>query len=442
MESEGETGMRLLGISLGVVGIIAVGVAPTMAGGIDNRTNWSAEYIRTLNRNAATDSADIAAYNPAGIMKMDNGAYVNLSAQSVGKTYTNNVNGTDLESDEPSFVPGLFGIYKKDKWGAYGAVTVVCGGGKVKFKNGNATTQIGGWSLINMINAGAGAILYDTIKNEYNKAESYYIGYTVGGAYAINDMISVSLGARYVDAEKELQATLQVQPSALGAGLGQTDRTAVLNVEDTATGWGGIIGVDIAPTENLLIGLRYETSTHLKFKYKVKQDTVTGLPSGLGAAQGYINGVKHRRDLPALLGLGVSHQCTPKLRAEADLTYYFDEKADWGGAENNVGNGYDVGLALEYIFNDRIKGSVGYMYTDVDQPAQYKLPENPALGASTVGAGIVYTPKPAFDLNLSVGKVFYENASYTDVSSGTPLLIEYKKDIIFLAFGIQYKFDL
>jgi hypothetical protein len=41
-------------------------VSAVYAGAIDNKTNWSAEYIRTLNRNAATDYADIAAYNPAG----------------------------------------------------------------------------------------------------------------------------------------------------------------------------------------------------------------------------------------------------------------------------------------------------------------------------------------------------------------------------------------
>ena len=44
-------------------------VSSAVAGAIDNKTNWSAEYIRTLNRNAATDFADIAAYNPAGTVK-------------------------------------------------------------------------------------------------------------------------------------------------------------------------------------------------------------------------------------------------------------------------------------------------------------------------------------------------------------------------------------
>jgi long-chain fatty acid transport protein len=420
--------MRLSGISLGVAGIIAVGVVPALAGGIDNRTNWSAEYIRTLNRNAATDSADIAAYNPAGIMKMDNGAYVNMSAQYVDKKYTNNVNGTDLESDEPSIVPGLFGIYKKDKWATYGAVTVVAGGGKVEFKDGNARTNIAGQSLIN----GVGALT--TISNQSVNAESYYIGYTLGGAFSVNDFISLSLAARYIDATNEFKGALTVTGLATSSHYSE--------YKQTADGWGAIIGANLRPTDKLNIGIRYETQTHLEFTYDVKADTPGIIGTGLLKRQGINDGDKVRRDLPALLGLGISHQCTPKLRAEVDLTYYFNENANWNGAENNAGNGYDVGLALEYIFNDKIKGSVGYMYTDVDQDAQYKTPENPALGASTVGAGIVYTPRPALDLNFSVGKVFYEDASYTDITSGTALNIEYKKDIIFLAFGIQYKFDL
>ena len=421
--------MRVLGISLGVVCIVAAGVTPVTAGGIDNRTNWSAEYIRTLNRNAAIDSADIAAYNPAGIMKMANGAYVNLSAQYVAKTYTNNVNGTDLESDEPSIVPGLFGIYKKDKWATYAAVTINSGGGRVKFNNGDARTRIAGSTVIN-------SGIATSIIEEKVKGKSYYIGYTVGGAYAINEVVSVSLAARYIDATLKLDGTL-----SLSGGLSPTYDA---EYEKTAGGWGAIIGIDLAPTDRLNIGMRYETVTKLNFKYKVT-DLVSPafLPPLLANNNPPItDGMKERRDLPALLGLGISHQCTPKLRAEANLTYYFDENADWNGDENNVGNGYDVGLAIEYIFNDRIKGSVGYLYTDVDQAAQYKLPENPALGASTVGAGIVYTPKPAIDLNFSVAKVFYEDASYTDVTSGTPLAIEYKKDIIFLALGAQYKFDL
>ena len=60
-------------------------VSAAYAGAIDNKTNWSAEYIRTLNRNAATDYADIAAYNPAGTVKLQDGFILNGSLQYLGK---------------------------------------------------------------------------------------------------------------------------------------------------------------------------------------------------------------------------------------------------------------------------------------------------------------------------------------------------------------------
>ena len=84
--------------------------ATVFAGAVDNKTNWSAEYIRTLNRNAATDYADIAAYNPAGTVKLDEGFIINGSGQFLAKDYEEyHCNGTSYESDEPSIIPGVFG---------------------------------------------------------------------------------------------------------------------------------------------------------------------------------------------------------------------------------------------------------------------------------------------------------------------------------------------
>ena len=62
-----------------VVGVILlmVGLASSLqAGGIINKQNLSADYMRTLNRNAATDMADAAVYNPAGTAMMQDGLYL------------------------------------------------------------------------------------------------------------------------------------------------------------------------------------------------------------------------------------------------------------------------------------------------------------------------------------------------------------------------------
>ena len=128
--------MKKFIVFLVAVGLVLYGASPLFAGGADNKTNWSAEYIRTLNRNAATDSADIVMYNPAGISKMGDGFYFNLSFQYLFKDYNNKINGADFDQDEPSIIPGLFSIYKKDRWSGYFGVSNVVGGGKVAGRRG------------------------------------------------------------------------------------------------------------------------------------------------------------------------------------------------------------------------------------------------------------------------------------------------------------------
>ena len=87
--------------------------------------------MRTLNRHAATDYADIAVYNPAGIAKMaEDGVYVKLDAMYFDKDYSNRIPGFGkLDQDEPSIIPGFFSVYKRKKWGGFFALTIPAGGG-------------------------------------------------------------------------------------------------------------------------------------------------------------------------------------------------------------------------------------------------------------------------------------------------------------------------
>ncbi|GAG03979.1 unnamed protein product, partial [marine sediment metagenome] len=55
--------MKRLLVFLCVSALVFAVASPLMAGGIDNKTTFSAEWVRTLNRNATTDSADGVVYN-------------------------------------------------------------------------------------------------------------------------------------------------------------------------------------------------------------------------------------------------------------------------------------------------------------------------------------------------------------------------------------------
>jgi long-chain fatty acid transport protein len=419
--------MKKLFVFLCVAGLIAASASPLFAGGIENKTNWSAEYIRTLNRNAATDSADIVMYNPAGVMKMDDGLYGNLSVQFILKDYTNNINGVDLDSDEPSVIPGLFLLYKQDRWAGFFGLSNVLGGGEVDFEDGDATTTLLGYGIISMIPPAFG---YNGIRNQKIEAEHIGLGYTFGGAFKINDMFSVSLAAMYVDTEKEAKGSVTIK-SAFFPFV--PDQTANVDFEEDADGWGGVIGVNISPTDQWNIGIRYNTKVDLDYDQKVNQDNFGVLP-----ALGITDGGESTRDLPAILALGVSYKLNDKIRLETNLTYYFNEDADWMGDENFVDNGYDLGIALEYTFNPKLKGSIGYLHTDTGIDAEYMLPEAPELNANTIGTGVAYEAIPGMILNFSLGNAFYEKDSFVESTTGTT--IEYEKNNFFFALGIQYKF--
>ena len=355
--------MRKLFILLCVVGLIISLSSPLMAGGIINKQNFSAEYLRTFSRNAATDAADAVVFNPAGVMKMENGAYGNLGIFYAAKDYNNEINGVDFDSDEPSIVPGLFALYKQDKWAGFFAFTIPGGGGKVDFEDGNARTFELGTGLIAQANSQLDAaapilallgipdpslVYYSTITNHSLEADSFYYGYTLGGSYAVNDMIAVSAGLRYIDAYKEFKgtATFSAADSALGTIPGiNDDVTANVDLEQTADGWGGFLGVNISPTEALNIGFRFETATKLDFETDVDEDNL-----GITPAIGYADGSKYREDLPGLLGLGVSYKVTPEFKVALSYTYYLEKSAKWEARLEDEGNSYDLAISVEYAF--------------------------------------------------------------------------------------------
>jgi long-chain fatty acid transport protein len=395
-------------------------VSAVYAGAIDNKTNWSAEYIRTLNRNAATDYADIAAYNPAGTVKLQDGFILNGSAQYLSKDYTNNVSDpydtNSFNSDEGSVVPGIFGVYNRDKWALFGSVTVVGGGGKVDFSQGNWTTRKAQLFILGGVPGSAKLT-----------AESVYLGYTLGGAYEVNEMFSFSVGLRYVDASKELQAS---------AATSATGGTPVpIDFEQEGDGWGGIFGLNV-DLDKINIGMRFETKTNLNLDTKVNSD-----PRGILPALGINDGTSPSRDLPGLFGIGVSYWITPQLRIETNYTQYLNTNADWSGDEDLVSDGVDVGIALEYHFNDSLLGSIGYLRTETGINPEDMLSENPELDANTIGGGIAYAFNEKFHTNFSLGYVFYEDDSFVQPTSATTFIpVGYEKKIYFLALGLEYRF--
>jgi long-chain fatty acid transport protein len=311
MEGE-EMRKRLIGCGIAV---LVLGLASSLyAGGIINKQNLSADYIRTLNRNAATDSADAVAFNPAGTAMMQNGLYVRADAVYLLKDYSNQLpsapavfNYGTLDSNEPSLIPGLFAVYKQDRWAAFFGVTIPGGGGYVDFKDGNARTVLLGVGYAGAFGAPTGQ---QTIE-----AESYYIGYSFGGSYKIFDSLSIGGGVRYVDAYQEFKG------SSVGAG-GPLGTTARVKIEREDQAWNYFLGLNYAPIKDLNIALTYMSNTKLNFKSDTQDNTTPLGPNSISSRVGWRDGTHEREDLPGYIAAGVSYFIIPgKLRIEPNLTY-------------------------------------------------------------------------------------------------------------------------
>jgi len=245
------------------------------------------------------------------------------------------------------------------------------------------------------------------------------------------------VGLRYVDAHTEASGSVNY------TGL---PSPAVISYEQDGDGWGGIFGLNIAPNDKFNIGMRFETKTNIDRDTTVIQDTTAAyLPPGMSLlnALGVVDGAASTRDLPGLFALGVSYWITPKLRIETDYTQYLNTNADWGGDEDLVNDGYDLGITLEYHFNDSWLASIGYLRTVLGVDPDEMLPENPELDANTIGAGIAYAFNEKFHTNVSIGNTFYgpldESDSFT-LQSTPPITVEYEKNVFFLALGLEYRF--
>jgi long-chain fatty acid transport protein len=426
--------MKKIFALIGLFCVSCLWVSPLFAGGVLNKQNQSTEYVRTLNRNAATDAADIVAFNPAGVTKLADGFYVKADVMYFDKKYSNNVENVfpfpgedgEYESTAPSIIPGFFSIYKQDRWAGFFSVTVPGGGGKVDYSDGNARTAV---LAAGIIAAGGGA--YTGIRDMSLEADSLQLGYTLGGAFKINDMISLSAGLRYIDAKQEFKGHVD-----LISALPIPTRYEV-DLQRKAHGWGYFAGVNVTPIENLNFGITYFSRTELDFESSVDKDD-----AGITPLIGWEDGTTQREDLPGVIGAGVSYNITPQLRVEVNYTQFLETQAALDEERfKGIANSWDAGIAMEYAFTPQWKASIGYLHTEINgMPEENKLTESPELDANTVSAGLVFAPIDRFKISLGALRAFYASETTNSTSSRSPEDTELSKDVWAIALGLEYRF--
>ncbi len=439
------------------IGVIVVCTLsnPVWAGGAINNQNFSSDYIRTLNRNAATDAADVVFYNPGAVTKLREGLTFKGDLHYITKDYENNITASaplaplggdgDLEQDKASIVPGLFIAYNKNDWAYFFGIANVAGGGTVEYEQGNWTSYqaaVGALTaLATLPPAFGGPLTFEQITSHELDAKSLAPEYRFGVGYAINDQFSVSAGLRYVDFMREADG--RVVLTDLNGDLGGISTTGRIGFEEKGDGIGGFFGFTYTPDDNLTVGLRYETEVSIEVEQEVTASSIDLNPAlsvvtdGILAAVDVVDGAKLDSNLPALLGTGLGYQLTEKFRMDVNYMLYFDSDADLGLQRySKIGDSSEIGFSAEYSISDTFKISGGYLRTRKDFGTEFLLAERPELNANSVSIGFLWTAMPEMDVSFGIAKINYDSEDYTDPATGAN--VEFGKDSIAFGLGLSY----
>ncbi len=238
-----------------------------LAGGLVTNTNQSAAWVRLPARNASTEN-DAVYYNPAGLMKMNNGLHFSLSNQSIWQKrevvsdypYLNN--GTYKGTVKAPLFPSVYAAYKMDKLAFFAGFNPIGGGGGATYEDGLPSFEMSQSDLVPML---AGAPFNATAyrMDVFFKGTSTFFGFQGGLAYKINDFISVAAGLRYVTAKntyegylKDVQVNIAsgwTDASVILDGISANAGTSATNLQAAITG--GLLGANDPISASVRAGL-------------------------------------------------------------------------------------------------------------------------------------------------------------------------------------------
>ncbi len=192
--------------------LAAAACGQLFAGGIVTNTNQSAQFVRMLSRNASTQ-IDAVYFNPAGVIRMDDGFHFSLHNQTIFQTKTITttfpLNNKEFIGDvKAPIFPSFFAVYKKDKLGISFGFGPNGGGGSAEYAGGLPSFEM----LVSQIPAqltaaGISTTAYDA--DIYFDGSSIYWGSQLNVTYEINEKLSVAAGLRMINAKNVYQGSIK-----------------------------------------------------------------------------------------------------------------------------------------------------------------------------------------------------------------------------------------
>ncbi|MGV8095884.1 MAG: OmpP1/FadL family transporter [Mangrovibacterium sp.] len=481
-----------------LLGIFYLMAAPLIfAGGILTNANQSAQYVRMLSRNASVQ-VDAVYFNPAGLVKMEDGFHFSLNNQSIFQTKTIEnrfplLNTSTYKGDVsvPVFPTG-FAVYKKDKLALSFGFGPNSGGGTAEFKTGLPCFEVP-LSQIPLSLAEAGIDVDAYSADLFFNGESIFWGGQFNMSWAFSDVISGAVGVRVILAGNDYEGHIKrvsvikdgksvlvselmtglaaqasagatafaqypsgaVMPDAVAAQYGFPSgttfgtaaatmsakaATATASAESAADRYVDLKqkGTGFTPIIGLNIHPDDKLNIGLKYEFKTKLEMTNHTDmDDLGV---YPDGAKFRNDLPAIFTAGVDYMLLDNFKISGSFNHYFDQDANWSGKENEVEkNYYELALGMEYQLTEKTAISAGVMHSETGVGRGYQTDLSYSLSSNTVGFGMQFHINDHFDLDLgglfTVYKPSDKEITYGDLGTYKEI---YSKTNLDFSIGLTY----
>ena len=452
----------------GLTALFAVLGTSALGASIDHIQNYTAEYNANMAQQAAISPTTSAYYNPAGIMRLENGTYFTGGVQvafgkETMKYHTKAGDGGDYSADLLAPIPNFALIKKQDDRAFFWTFGGIAGGGDLEYKDGVAGIKV----LEDAVPGMTGGKITANDNGSWAEGENMYAQTTIGTAWNINNKLSMSIAGRVVYGWRNLDAKLNADIGINGTPY-KFPIYADMEAERTAWGFGGQIGLNYAANDTWNFAMRYDTKIKMEFEADTKETYINnqnlninpllGKLNGLGFNNffpQYKDGAKYRRDLPAILALGASQKVTDRWTMYYGANYYFNESAKIDkdieyknfltGETESTGleydNGWEISVGTEYWLNEKWAVLGGVNYAKTGAPKESYMDVEYALDSFLVGMGVKYRPDEDTEWVISTSHYFYESTdgNFAEKYPGANTQ-RYDKNISSIGFSYTKKF--
>ena len=418
----------------------------SFAGSIDYLSQQDAEYLA---HPAMVGKIGVsgAYYNPAGLVWLEDGTYIQVNNQTHLKDYSMEYNGEKFKSDKASpAVPSVQIVKKAGDTAYFFHAGAIAGGGSVAYGGGIATFPEIADKFEGMLGEKFEAKF---LSGSTIHGQSYYVAFQGGIARKFNETWSGAVGLRLIDAERKFKGEGNFEIAYKDIPNLKVNPKFDIDSERTAFGASGIFGLNYHPNDKFNLAMRYETETKLDFDNKESKlrkgfiestgssvlgdkfyDVVLGNP----AIKQWMSEGSGRRNLPAVAALGASYKVAEKTTLLASGNYYFIKEAgDDLGNFDHYDNGYEVAVGVDYELNEKWTLMTGYQYTNTGANEKTYTDTDYVLDADMYSMGAKYKYNSQLDIMGTYSFVQYK----TDKNLKD---ITYKKRVSAIGLAAIYKF--